>query len=187
MHSLSGFLLGSATFFGFTFALPTSPLVPLDRRACGTAYPTSMIEVTPFHAGKTDRDFCLDSTKVRYAHFDIPSNAIGACQLEFIFPINYSIGNAESSQLTVWKTDRPFDTTTDTWLSSPQITNQFGTVILRSKLSEESRIVVNSGDCRSMRDFKFTIAENNRNATIAYEQQYPVAGSVAGMRIVHSC
>lgn len=187
MHSLSGFLLGSATFFGFTFALPTSPLVTLDRRACSTVYPTSMIEVTPFYAGRTDRDFCVDSTKVRYAHFDIPSNAIGACQLEFIFPKGYSIGNVELSQLNVWKTDRPFDTITDTWSSSPQTTTHFGTVTLKSKPSEEARIIVNSGDCKSMRDFKFTIAENNRDATIAYEQQYPMTGPVAGMRIVHSC
>ena len=187
MHSLNGFLVGAAAFFSSTLALPASSLVTLDRRACGITYPTSMSEVTPFYVGKTDSDFCIDETKVRYANFDIPSTARGACQLEFIFPANYDIGNPESRQLNVWKTNRPFDITIDTWTSSPQIVTLFGTVMLKSKPSEPSRIIVNSGSCSSMQDFKFTIAENNRNATIAYQQRYPVTGPVAGMRIVHSC
>ncbi|KAH7080136.1 hypothetical protein BKA63DRAFT_505803 [Paraphoma chrysanthemicola] len=188
MHSLSGFLLGSAALFGFTVALPTSPLVALDRRACGTTYPKSMIDVAPSEtAGETDWDFCVSDSRVRYAHFDIPSSAVGACQLEFIFPTNYNIDNSESRQLNVWKVDRPFDMTTDNWSSAPQTTTLFGTVTLKSNPSGQSRIIVNSGDCKSMRDFKFTIAENSGSGAIVYKQQYPVTGAVAGMRIVHSC
>lgn len=187
MQFLGSFLLGSAVFLSSTFALPASSRDTLDRRTCGTTYPTSMIEVTPFYAGKTDSDFCVDNTKVRYVHFDIPSTARGACQLEFVFPADYSVGNPESRQLNVWKTSRSFDITTDTWTSSPQITALFGTVTLKSKRSEQSRIIVNSGDCSSMKDFKFVIAENSNNATINYQQKYYEAGSVAGVRIVHSC
>ncbi|KAH7086452.1 hypothetical protein FB567DRAFT_549942 [Paraphoma chrysanthemicola] len=187
MHSFSGLLLGSAALFGFTVALPTSPLVALDRRACGTTYPTSMADVTQYGSINTNSDFCVSDTRVRYAHFIIPDSAVGACQLEFIFPANYDIANSESRQLNVWKVDRPFDTTTDTWFSAPQTTTLFGTVTLKSNPSDQSRFIVNSGDCKSMRDFKFTIAENNGGRSIVYNQQYPASGPVAGIFIWCRC
>lgn len=111
-------------------------------------------------------DFCIaHNSQVRYAHFGVPATARGACQLEFIFPAGYSVGGPGSHLVNVWKTERTFDTTTDTWASAPKTTSLFGTVMLKSKPSKESRIVVNSGECTSMKDFKFTIADNNNSSS----------------------
>ncbi|KAH7377259.1 hypothetical protein BKA66DRAFT_467784 [Pyrenochaeta sp. MPI-SDFR-AT-0127] len=189
MHSFNAlFVCASASLLSSTLALPTVPsALPLDRRACQVSYPTSMVESTPFHTAKTEWDFCISYDKqVRYANFnDIPSTARGACQLEFIFPAGYDVANSQSRQINVWKTDRPIEEA-DTWDTAPEATTLFGTVTLKSNPTEETRIVVNSGECASMKHFKFTIADNKEGGVV-YRQQYPPTGPAAGMRIVHSC
>lgn len=146
-----------------------------------------MIESTPFHTAKTEWDFCISNeSQIRYASFDnIPSNARGACQLEFVFPAGYDVANSQSRQINVWKVERPMEEA-DTWETAPKPTALFGTVTLKSKPTEETRVIVNSGECASMKYFKFTIADN-KDGAVVYKQQYPPSGPAAGMRIVHTC
>jgi hypothetical protein len=135
-------------------------------------------------------DFCVHSDRVQYVHFaNIPANARGACQLEFTFPAGYSV--AGSQQINVWKTGEPI-VESDTWSTAPKPTTLFGTVTLKSDPKSAKTIIVNSGACEGMKDFKFTVANNAVGGAVQYLQQYPggnttTAAAVAGMRISYGC
>ncbi|KAH8719223.1 hypothetical protein GQ44DRAFT_730136 [Phaeosphaeriaceae sp. PMI808] len=191
MHSIRTMLLYiSASLMGSTLALPTTSSVsPLDRRSCQVSYPTKMIDSTPYQNSVSSlEDFCVVSkTRVRYIEFsNIPSSARGACQLEFIFPPSYSIGGPRSHQVNVWKTERSV-AEADTWVSAPKVTTLFGTVTLNSQPLQHTRLIVNSGECASMKNFKITLVDTTNSSSITYTQQYPPSGPVAGLRIVRSC
>jgi len=120
-----------------------------------------MTQLTEHSESPTDSDFCISSgSRVQFAQFNnIPATAIGACQLEFVFPASYSVAGAGSHQVNVWKVDRPISET-DTWNTAPKQTYLFGTATLDSQPSEYAKIVTNSGDYASIRNFKFTITDN---------------------------
>ena len=188
MHSFSAtFLYLSASLLGATYALPATPL-PLTPRSCQTSYPTSMTEFTPYSTSKSLSDFCITSdTRVQYVEFgSIPSTARGACQLEFVFPAGYSVAGPGTHKINVWKTERPVSWN-DTWATAPKTITTFGTVTLNSKPTEETKLVVNSGSCESMKSFRVGLADTRIDSSVTYTQQYPPTSVVAGMRIVHSC
>ncbi|KAF2621233.1 hypothetical protein BU25DRAFT_495895 [Macroventuria anomochaeta] len=188
MHSFGMSFVYFASLLGATFALPTARGPPAPR-SCQISYPTQMIEFTPLENPSTSlTDFCVTSdTRVKYVEFgSIPATARGACQLEFVFPAGYSVAGAGTHQVNVWKTERPASLN-DTWENAPKTVTTFGTVTLNSKPDQEARIIVNSGSCDSMRNFKIGLADTRIDSSVTYTQQFPPAEVVAGMRIVHSC
>ncbi|OAL44889.1 hypothetical protein IQ07DRAFT_591740 [Pyrenochaeta sp. DS3sAY3a] len=178
----STFLYVSAALLGATSAFPMPGAMP--GGSCKISYPTSMTEFTPHGKSDSLTDFCISSgNRVKFVEFGaIPSDARGACQLEFYFPAGYSIYGPGNHQVNVWKTERA-PNANDTWTSAPKPITTFGTVTLNSKPTEESRIIVNSGSCESMKHFKVGMVDYGLNPGVNYIQEQ----GVAGMRIVHSC
>lgn len=174
----STFIYVSAALLGATSAFP------LAGGSCKISYPTSMTEFTPYETSNSLTDFCISSdTRVKFVEFGaIPSDARGACQLEFYFPAGYSVGGSGNRQVNVWKTERA-PNANDTWTSAPKTITTFGTVTLNSNPTEESRIIVNSGSCEDMKHFKVGLADTRLDSSVTYTQEQ----GVAGMRIVHSC
>ncbi|KAJ8113076.1 hypothetical protein OPT61_g4712 [Boeremia exigua] len=188
MHSLSASIIILSSLLSSAFAFPSGREQNLPR-SCQITYPTAMLDFTPFSPPTASlQDFCIASnTRVRYVEFGaIPDTARGACQLEFVFPPGYSVAGDGSHQVNVWKTERAASLS-DTWATAPKMVTTFGTVTLNSKTDREARIVVNSGSCDSMRNFKIGLADTRASSSLTFTQQLPPSVEVAGLRIVHSC
>ncbi|KAF2141200.1 uncharacterized protein K452DRAFT_359004 [Aplosporella prunicola CBS 121167] len=174
---LSTLVLASSTLAA---AVPAAALTP---RACAIETPTLLTRLD-----RSNPDLAIGSVSYAWANptistevqfSNIPAGAFG-CQLEIFFPPRYVVDNSGDSRAYFYSLDREVSPS-DTFNNAPAKVSLIGTADVRSDYARETRIVVNSVQCKPSLGFRMDVAEG-KVGSLGFNNL-----DGFGFRLTHNC